>query len=160
MAIIMKQKQQRMMAEATTKSSPITVLPEELMIEILSRVESSNPIQFRCVCKSYGNRWFSLLRPSKTSPLSIDSSEVFNLAVSQESEEDEEKLELELEQKEDEEEQWMKNGVDWLDKLYRNLKVRFETMRDDIQALEDRVKCLRSFMRIYLNSLNSSYSQL
>ncbi|PNX82386.1 hypothetical protein L195_g038415 [Trifolium pratense] len=139
-----------MMAEATTKSSPITVLPEELMIEILSRVESSNPIQFR----------FSLLRPSKTSLLSIDSSEVFNLAVSQESEEDEEKLELELEQKEDEEEQWMKNGVDWLDKLYRNLKVRFETMRDDIQALEDRVKCLRSFMRIYLNSLNSSYSQL
>ncbi|XP_045802678.1 uncharacterized protein LOC123896315 [Trifolium pratense] len=156
MAIIMKQKQQRMMAEATTKSSPITVLPEELMIEILSRVESSNPIQFRCVCKL----WKSLVLTSKAVKDFRDSSEVFNLAVSQESEEDEEKLELELEQKEDEEEQWMKNGVDWLDKLYRNLKVRFETMRDDIQALEDRVKCLRSFMRIYLNSLNSSYSQL
>jgi len=45
-----------MMEEATPESLN-TILPKELMIEILSRVESSNPLQLRCVCKL----WKSLI---------------------------------------------------------------------------------------------------
>jgi len=44
---MMTRNRRRMMAEATTKSTCM-VLPVELMIEILSRVESSNPLQLRC----------------------------------------------------------------------------------------------------------------
>jgi hypothetical protein len=42
------------MAEATMES-PSTILPDELMIEILFRVESSNPFQLRCVCKLWNS---------------------------------------------------------------------------------------------------------
>ncbi|AES72213.1 F-box and associated interaction domain protein [Medicago truncatula] len=44
------------MAKETTEL-PCTVQPAELMIEILLRVESDNPLQLRCVCKL----WKSLL---------------------------------------------------------------------------------------------------
>jgi len=52
----MTRKQRRMMEEAMAESLN-TILPEELMIEILYRVESSNPLQLRCVCKL----WKSLI---------------------------------------------------------------------------------------------------
>ncbi|AES97289.2 putative F-box domain-containing protein [Medicago truncatula] len=38
--------------------SPISVLPDELLMEILSRVDSSNHLDLRCVC----NLWKSLIR--------------------------------------------------------------------------------------------------
>jgi hypothetical protein len=39
------------MMAGTTAESPITVLPKELMIDILSRDDLNNTIQLRCVCK-------------------------------------------------------------------------------------------------------------
>ncbi|AES64365.2 putative F-box domain-containing protein [Medicago truncatula] len=42
------------MVEATMES-PSTILPDELIIEILFRVESSNPFQLMCVCKLWNS---------------------------------------------------------------------------------------------------------
>ncbi|KAI5447315.1 hypothetical protein KIW84_014969 [Lathyrus oleraceus] len=39
------------MTTEATEVSINTILPEELMIEILSRIELSNPLELRCVCK-------------------------------------------------------------------------------------------------------------
>jgi len=47
-------RQWRTMEEATAES-PSNVLPEDLMIEILSRVESKNPLELRCVCKLWNS---------------------------------------------------------------------------------------------------------
>ncbi|RHN72406.1 putative F-box domain-containing protein [Medicago truncatula] len=59
MAVVTRS-QRRMMEEATAES-PSSVLPEDLMIEILSRVESNNPLELRCVCKL----WNSLILDSQ-----------------------------------------------------------------------------------------------
>jgi hypothetical protein len=53
MAVITRS-QRRMMEEATAES-PSSVLPEDLMIEILSMVESNNPLELRCVCKLWNS---------------------------------------------------------------------------------------------------------
>jgi len=51
---VMARSQRRMMEEATAESAS-NVLPEDLMIEILSRVESNNPLELRCVCKLWNS---------------------------------------------------------------------------------------------------------
>jgi hypothetical protein len=41
------------MMEGAMAESPITVLPEELMIEILSTDDLNNTLRLRCICKSW-----------------------------------------------------------------------------------------------------------
>ena len=82
-----------MMAE----SPKMSVLPEELIIEIISRVDSRNTLQLRPVCK----RWNSLI----TDPEFAYYDEIVHV-----------------------------------------------DMQTQSQALEDIMKCFRSFVRIYLKS--------
>jgi len=51
---VMTRSQRRTTAEAMTES-PSNVLTEDLMIEILSRVESNNPLELRRVCKLWNS---------------------------------------------------------------------------------------------------------
>ncbi|AES64275.1 F-box-like protein [Medicago truncatula] len=58
--VVMTRSRRRKMAEATVES-PTTILPEEVMIEILYRVELNSTLQLRCVCKL----WKSLVHDSQ-----------------------------------------------------------------------------------------------
>jgi len=175
-----------MMAEATTESL-CTVLPVELMIEILSRVESSNPLELRCVCKLWNSiiidpqfmenhilvsfpDFKDLLSKAFNDYMALES-HIINNPV------DDEKRSMMkaidqtndlidnfrnyLREEKYEKKHWMMIRIDRLDHLLvivRYMKENFETMRDIIQTLEDRVKCRQNCMRIYIKSATSSSS--
>ncbi|XP_004486116.1 uncharacterized protein [Cicer arietinum] len=174
---IMTRKRRRMMAEATAES-PSTVLPEELMIEILSRVESSNPLQLRCVCKwwkslivdpqfvkKHLNKSFTDITDLASKAMDHMNSFEMHLihapAVPQDEEEEEENDEDDDDDDEEEEKQSMMNLVAQLDNLLiivRSLKGNLETIKVDMQALKDRMKCLENFLQIYLKNATASSS--
>lgn len=152
-----------MMAE-----SPITVLPIELMIEILVRVDSSNPLQMRCVCKL----WKSLVVDPKMWKKHFHrlSTEVADLtskvkkhidAFKSHHPEQDAGVEDAAEEKddaapdEDKVKQLLMIDVAHLDKLLLNLLSIKEDMKTllkvdmETQAVEDGLKCYRSFLRIY-----------
>ena len=209
------------MAEETLESLN-TVLPKELLIGILSRVEPNNPLELRRVCKL----WNSLVLDSQfitnhKNKLFADISILFDKVVehyeafklqhsdvmfqeededeedneeedeeggvggeeedddeeeyaaeeeeyNEEDEEEKEEVEEEEEDEEDEEEEMIQsfiNAVDELDFLLMKLRIIkgiMKIMKVDIQIqpMEDRIKCLRSFMRIYLNYARSLSSHL
>lgn len=171
----MTRKRRRTMAESSAPA-PSAVLPEELMIEILSRVGVSNPLQLRCVCKW----WKSLvvdpqfvkkhLHRSFTdmadlASKAMDDMNAFELQLNyvpvaalleEEEEEDDDE-----EEEEEEETHSLKNEVAQLDNLLlvvRSLKGSLETIKVDMQAIMDRMKCLQGFLLIYLKSATASAS--
>ncbi|TKY72102.1 putative F-box protein [Spatholobus suberectus] len=167
---MMTRKRRRMMAEAAAAAAT-AVLPEELMIEILARVRVSNPLQLRCVCK----RWKSLVVDPQfvkkhlyksfsditdLASKAMEDMNAFQLQLSyapalaeQEQEEGEE------EEEEEEEARSLVNELAQLDNMLvvvRSLKGSLETIKVDVQAIKDRVKCLQSFLQIYLKTVSSS----
>ncbi|GAU16853.1 hypothetical protein TSUD_368020 [Trifolium subterraneum] len=202
--VVMKRSRRRMMAEATAES-PTSILPEEVMIEILSRVELNHTLQLRCVCKSWKsllldpqfvkNHLFKLLNDINV--LFLKARELFiafksqylinNPVMPQEQEQvedddedgeeaaqeddddaaaveeeenvvdaatEEEEEEKEEKKEEDEKEKhWLITALANLDGVLvnvRSLKGDLKSINLDtqMQAVEDRMKCLRSFMRI------------
>ncbi|GAU16856.1 hypothetical protein TSUD_368050 [Trifolium subterraneum] len=206
--VVMTRSQRCMMAEATAES-PTSILPEEVMIEILSRVELNHTLQLRCVCKSWKsllldpqivtNHLFKLLNDINV--LCLKAKEFFDAfrsknlinnpvmpqeqeqvedddedgeEAAQEDDDDaaaveeeenvidaatEEEEEEKEEKKEDEKEKhWLITALANLDGVLvnvRSLKGDLKSINLDtqMQAVEDRMKCLRSFMRIYQKHL-------
>ena len=211
------------MAKATVES-PSTILPDELMIELLFRVESSNPFQLRCVCKL----WNSLIldpqfmkkhvgrslteikdlhNKAKEHYIAFKSQIVGNNPImpqeqvdgddhededdyDDDEDEDEEAAEEEGDEaeegndneegkeedaeEEDKEKKLLMNIVARLDVVLGNvvgqlnildtIKVSqlddmlVKTIRANLLAQLDRVKCLKSFLEVYLESPTSSFS--
>ncbi|KAK7332272.1 hypothetical protein VNO80_29022 [Phaseolus coccineus] len=176
----MTRKRRRMMVEAAAAVTVTAVLPEDLMIEILARVRVSNPLQLRCVCK----RWKSLVVDpqfvkkhlqksfSDITDLVSKAMEDMNafqlqlnyapaLAEQQEDEEEGEEGEEEEEEEEEEDPHSLVNELAQLDNMLvvvRSLKGSLETIKVDVQAIKERVKCLQSFLQIYLKTRVSSSS--
>ena len=178
---VMTRKRRRMMEE-TAAESPIMILPKEVMIEILSRVDSRNTLQLRCVC----NLWNSLVldpqfaknyikkscaeitvllvkawkyikifkstfrRPEVLRNAAARWDKLTNAAARWGNLGDQEKNRI------------MKEvaGLDSILEIAHYGKGRFRTLRDDMQTLEDRLKCLETFLKIYFKSATSSSSQL
>lgn len=194
--VVMTRSRRRKMAEATVES-PTTILPEEVMIEILYRVELNNTLQLRCVCKLWKslvhdsqfvkNHLFKLL--NDITVLFSKTAEQFNAfksqhlinnpVVPQEQEqvvdEDGEEAAQEDdnaaaeegdaadEEEEEDEKHWLMTALAKLDGVLVNVQslkgdFKFINLDTQIQAVEDRMKCLRGFMRIYLKSEISSSS--
>lgn len=139
------------------------------MIEILSRVESSVTLQLRCVSKL----WKSLiLNPQFLKKHILKSfTDIILLFVKALKKEEEEEAKQSLMNananfdKLDEEEKkvkWLENALFQLDNfLLLAICIKEncdETMRTDGETVEDRVKYLQSYMRIYINSAKSSSS--
>ncbi|CAJ2658472.1 unnamed protein product [Trifolium pratense] len=176
---MMTRKQRRMMAEAAA-NSPNTVLPEELMIEILSRVDLNNPLQLRCVCKwwkslvvdpqfveNHLHKSFTDISDLASKAIdhmkSFDSNYVYH--QEEENEDDDDDDDDDEDEEENDEEETEKrlrmNKIAQLDNLLvivRSIKGNLETMKVDMQALKDRMKCLQSFLQIYLKSATASSS--
>jgi len=187
------------MAEATAESPNIMEIPDEMMIEILCRVEPSNLLQLRCVCK----RWKSLvvdpqviknhsdilyfeifdiyceaMEQEMKSYSFLFQEEDDNVEENDEEEHDDEGVEEEehadaydgfsaaidfspllrstavdfckLDNLDDEGEvkqELMNAAAELLNKPYRQYVEDRETA-SIMQDMEDRIKCLRSFMRI------------
>jgi len=163
------------MAEATAES-PTTILPEELMIEILSRVDSNNPLQLRCVCKWWKSLvvddqfvqkhlhksltdMTDLLFTATEHRKSFDSHQIPDqLQEVEEEEEDDEEVD-----EEEAEKRARMNRLAELDNLLvgvRSIKKELEIIKVDTLAMKDRMKCLGSYLKIYLKSATSSSSQL
>ncbi|CAJ2663618.1 unnamed protein product [Trifolium pratense] len=200
--VVMTRSRSRMMAEATAESLT-TILPEEVMIEILNRVELNDTLQLRCVCKS----WKSLVLDPQfmknhlhklLNDITVQFSKVkefFNAfksqhlinnpvmpqeqeqvdddedgeeaaqedaaAVDNVAAEDEEKEEKKEE--EEAEKHCLVTALAVLDGILVDVlslkgDLKFINLETQMQPVEDRLKCLRSFMRIYLKSETSSSS--
>ncbi|AES64361.2 putative F-box domain-containing protein [Medicago truncatula] len=175
---VMTRKRRRMMEE--TAESPITILPKEVMIEILSRVDSSNTLQLRCVC----NLWNSLVLDPQFAKNHIKKSctEITVLLVKvwkyikifkstfhhpellRNAAARWDKLTnaaARWDNLGDREKNRMMKEVAKLDSLFEiawYAKGRFRTLREDMQILEDRLKCLKIFLKIYRKSATSSSS--
>ncbi|CAI8590751.1 unnamed protein product [Vicia faba] len=167
---VMTRNRRRKMTEATSESIN-TVLPVELVIEILSLIELTNPLELRCVCKwwnllmvdpqfveSYLHRSFSdIIGLTLTAMEHIESFESRNVyvpAIFQEDGDDDD---------EDEEEatELLMNKADQLDRflvILDSMKRNLNTMKVDMVALKKRVKCFESFLKIYLKSVAESSS--
>ncbi|AES64373.1 F-box-like protein [Medicago truncatula] len=152
------------------------VLPEELIIEIISRVDSSNTLQLRCVCKLWNSlvldsqfvkKHFQVLRiyigglfvKTVKDMDALNLQFIRNPSVPQEEEEEEEKEDDDDEEEEEEEEEVEEEEAE------EEEEEEFETTGDEMQivegklkcqVLEDRVKCLQSFLRSYLKLATSS----
>jgi hypothetical protein len=159
------------MMEETTAESLNTILPKEVMIEILSRVDSSNTLQLRCVCNLWNllvldpqfaknhikelcteitlllveaSKYIKIFRSTTLRPNLLKCAaarwdKLTNAAAQWDNLGDQEK-------------NWMMTEVAWLDSILeiaRNFIGRMKTLRVDVQTLEDRLKCLKSFLKIY-----------
>ncbi|XP_061347943.1 uncharacterized protein LOC133293387 [Gastrolobium bilobum] len=158
---VVTRKRRRMMLEAMTATPPsdMVVLPEDLMIEILSRVEVSNPLQLGCVCKW----WKSLLVDPQFVKNHIHRSFTDITDLASKAMEDMNAFELQLIYAPDEEETHFTNEVALLDNLLgvvRSLKGGLETIKLDVQAIKDRMKCLQNFLEIYLKTASKNYNSL
>ena len=79
----------------------------------------------------------------------------------EEEENEEEEEEEEGEEEEEEEARSMVNELAQLDNMLvviRSLKGTLETIKVDVQAIKERVKCLQSFLQIYLKTATASSS--
>jgi len=136
------------------------------MIEILSRVESSDTLQLRCVSKLWKSLILNPLFLKKQILKSITDIIVPFAKALKEEEEKAKQLLMNVYAKFDklvEEEKkvkWLKNEVVEFDYfLLQAICIKEncdETTRADVQTVEDSVKYLRSYMRIYINSAKSS----
>jgi hypothetical protein len=177
--VVMTRKRRRMMEEA---ESPIMILPKEVMIEILSRVDSCNTLKLRCVC----NLWNSLVLDPQFAKNHIKKScaEITVLLVKvwkyikffkstfrrpellRNAAARWDKLTnaaARWDNLGDQEKNRMMKQVAQLDSVLEiawYAKGRFRTLREDMQILEDRLKCLKIFLKIYHKSTTSSSSQL
>ncbi|KAK7359705.1 hypothetical protein VNO77_01668 [Canavalia gladiata] len=163
---MMTRKRRRMMVEAA--AAVTAVLPEELMIEILARVRVSNPLQLRCVCKW----WKSLVVDPQfvKKHLHKSFSDITDLASKAMEDMNAFQLQLnyapaaaEQEEHEEPETRSLVNELAQLDNMLvvvRSLKGSLETIKVDVQAIKERVKCLQSFLQIYLKTASSSTHSL
>jgi hypothetical protein len=172
---MMTRKQRRLMAEAAAKS-PNTILPEELMIEILSRVDLNNPLQLRCVCKwwkslivdpqfveNHLHKSFTDISDLASKAIdhmkSFDSHHVYHPEEENDDDDDDDEEDEEDNDEEEIEKRLRMNKIAQLDNLLvivRSIKGNLETMKVDMLALKDRMKCLQSFLQIYLKSATVS----
>ncbi|KAL5150841.1 putative F-box protein [Glycine soja] len=164
------------------------ILPEDLMIEILARVRVSNPLQLRCVCKRWKSLVLdpqfvkkhlhtSFSDITDLASKAMEDMNAFQLQLNyapalaepeeeeeeeeEENEEEEEEEEEEGEEEEEEEARSMVNELAQLDNMLvviRSLKGTLETIKVDVQAIKERVKCLQSFLQIYLKTATASSS--
>ncbi|OIW13968.1 hypothetical protein TanjilG_09319 [Lupinus angustifolius] len=162
MAIITR-KRRRMMLESppppspSPSSPPTVILPEDLMIEILSRVTECNPLQLRCVCKWWKSLVLdpqfvknhlhrSITDINDLASKALDDMNAFesqlNFAPEAVAEEVEEELERSL-----------MNELDNMLMVVQSLKGSLETIKVDVQEISDRMKCLQSFLQIYLKTV-------
>ncbi|KAL1358450.1 hypothetical protein HN51_003719 [Arachis hypogaea] len=157
--------------------SPLAVaLPEDLMIEILSRAPVSDPLQLRCVCKW----WKSLVSDPQfvKNHLSRSIAEINDLASKaledmiafelqlnhappppEPDPEEEDGAAAEEEAEEDaaeEEVRAMRKELDNMLTLVRSLKQSLETIKVDVQEIMSRMRCLQSFLQIYLKTATQS----
>lgn len=154
--VVMTRSQQRKMAEAIAES-PITILPDEMMLEIFSRVEISDTMQLRGVCKL----WKSLAVDPQfvCNHFSRAYDEIVNLdskAKKHLSEEEEEEVKEDKEEvvaitgdegEVDEAKKCLMKSLADLDIVLediRILKERVEKINFDMQPLDDRLKSLKS----------------
>ncbi|KAK7245795.1 hypothetical protein RIF29_40645 [Crotalaria pallida] len=179
MAIITR-KRRRMMLESAPPPSPslspppTVLLPEELMIEILSRVTECNPLQLRCVCKW----WKSLVSDPQfvKSHLHRSITEINDLASK--ALDDMNAFESQLnyapaaavgpvpepavvvvdEEEEAQQQRSLMNELDNMLVVVQSLKESLETIKVDVQEISDKMKCLQSFLQIYLKTASSSSS--
>lgn len=153
------------------------------MIEILSRVEVSNPLQFRCVCKlwkslvvdpqfvkNHLHRSFTDITDLASKAMddmnAFESQLNYNYAPvppPQQPPQNDEEEEEEEDEEEEEERNSFSNEVAQLDNLLlvvRSLKGSLETIKVDVQAIKERMKCLQSFLLIYLKTAKASSSSV
>ncbi|XP_027339220.1 putative F-box protein At3g17480 [Abrus precatorius] len=160
---MMTRKRRRMMVEPAAALT--AVLPEELMIEILARVRVSNPLHLRCVCKW----WKSLVVDPQfvKKHLHLSFSDITDLASK--AMEDMNAFQLQLNyapivaEHEEQETRSMVNELAQLDHMLvvvRSLKGSLETIKFDVQAIKERVRCLQNFLQIYLKAASSSSHSL
>lgn len=201
------------MAEATVESQN-TILPEDLIIEILSRVEPSDYLQLRCVCKWWKSLVFDRYLLEKHIRISVteimylvcnaikrlkpfelhrkeeedeeaveeedfdDEEEDFDdeeddAEVVEEEDFDDEEEEVDGEEDVDDEEEDNGAGSEeekesaWkvvieflrqkeavpLDNFLKGIKEQYESIRDDMQIAEDRVKCLQNILQVRLSQV-------
>ncbi|CAL0334623.1 unnamed protein product [Lupinus luteus] len=158
MAIITR-KRRRMMLESPPPSSPsppsppTAILPEDLMIEILSRVTECNPLQLRCVCKW----WKSLVLDPQfvKNHLHRSITDINDLASKALDDMNafESQLNFAPEEVEEELERSLMNELDNMLMVVQSLKGSLETIKVDVQEISDRMKCLQSFLQIYLKTV-------
>ncbi|RHN72415.1 putative F-box domain-containing protein [Medicago truncatula] len=168
-----------MMADATAES-PTTILPVELMIEILARVDSNNPLQLRSVCKWWKSLVVDdqfvqkhlhksladitdLLSTATEHRKSFVSHQIPNQLQEEEEEDDDDDDDDEEVDEEEAAKRARMNRLAELDNLLvgvRSIKRELEIIKVDTLAMKDRMKCLESFLKIYLKSATSSSSQL
>lgn len=152
--VVMTRRQQRKMAEAIAES-PITILPDEMMLEIFSRVEISDTMQLRGVCKL----WKSLavdpqfvcnhFSRAYDEIVNLDSKAKKHLSEEEEVKEDKEEVVAITgdEGEVDEAKKCLMKSLADLDIVLediRILKERVEKINFDMQPLDDRLKSLKS----------------
>ncbi|KAI5447316.1 putative F-box protein At3g19560 [Lathyrus oleraceus] len=169
---VMTRNRLRMTTEATEVSIN-TILPEELMIEILSRIELSNPLELRCVCKwwksivadpqfveSYLHRSFSdVLDLTSTAMEHVESFESHDIYLPADLQDDED----DDEEDDDDVTELLVNKAAQLDNflvILECMKGNLNTMKVDVISLKRRMKCLESFLKIYLKSAPSLFSSV
>ncbi|KAE9599038.1 hypothetical protein Lal_00044131 [Lupinus albus] len=162
---IMTRKRRRMMLESTPPSSspsppspPTIILPEDLMIEILSRVTECNPLHLRCVCKW----WKSLVLDPQFVKNHLHRSITDINDLASKALDDMNAFESQLnfapeavavpEEVEEELERSLMNELDNMLMVVQSLKGSLETIKIDVQEISDRMKCLQSFLQIYLKN--------
>lgn len=138
------------------------------MIEILSRVPVSDPLQLRCVCKS----WKSLVSDPQFVKNHVHRSitEINDLASKALADMIAFELQLnhapevagepeeEAAEEEDaaEEARALRKELDNMLVVIRTLKVSLEMIKVDVQEIKDRMKCLQSFLQIYLKTATTT----
>ncbi|CAK8531030.1 unnamed protein product [Lathyrus sativus] len=166
---VMTRKRLRVRMEATSVSINM-FLPEELIIEILSRIELSNPLELRCVCKSwksilvdpqvvesYLQRSFSdILDLTSTAMEHVESFESLNIYVLADLQDDDDGDDDDA--KEDGTKSLVNKAaqLDNLLVMIESMKENLKTMKVDMIALKKRMKCFESFLKIFLKTAPSS----
>nr|ABN09757.1 Cyclin-like F-box [Medicago truncatula] len=174
------------MAEAMAEP-PITILPKEVMIEILSRLDASNLLQLRCVCKLWNslvvdrqvlknhiNKLFDeitvLLYKAEEHvnlhPVVPQEEDVEDVAEEEDEEEVEENEEEEKEEEEDAEEEGAEEEENEEEEedtdQFMVAVAQLNNVVMLVPSLKDnllvRLKGIKAFLRITLKSLKSSSS--
>ncbi|XP_058768164.1 uncharacterized protein LOC131641887 [Vicia villosa] len=177
MAVITR-KQLRRMTEATAESIN-TILPEELIIEILTRIDLTDPLQLRCVCKwwksmvvdpqfveSYLHRSFSdIIDLTSTAMEHVESFGSHDFYAPNDVQDDDDDDGGGEEEDEDDEEaaELLVNKAAQLDDLLvmlQTMKSNLNTMKVDMIGLKKRMKSFESFLKVYLKSAPSSSSSV
>lgn len=133
------------------------------MIEILSRVPVSDPLQLRCVCKL----WKSLVSDPQFVKNHLHRSITDINDLASKALEDMNAFESQLnyapaaaadaveEAEEEAQQHSLMKELDNMLVVVQSLKVSLETIKVDMQNISDRMKCLQSFLLIYLKYASS-----